>query len=234
MHMTNAIPDWAEQLAVFDTETTGLSPATARVVTATVAVINAEGDPVERYDWILDPGVEIPQRATSVHGITTEMARATGTQAVSGIGEILSALRNMWHRGLPLVVYNAPYDLTLLKHEAQRYSLAFPEHPKPVFDPLIIDKQVDRFRRGKRTLEVVAQHYGVPLEDAHDSGADAIAAGRVLQAIARTKGAELPDEPALLHDAQVDWAAEQAANFQAYMRRVKDPNFVAHGDWPYK
>ena len=62
----------------------------------------------------------------------------------------------------------------------------------PVIDPLVIDKAVDRYRKGKRTLEAAAAFYGVPLDDAHDAGADAIAAGRVAQAIAREHGAALP------------------------------------------
>jgi len=37
-----------------------------------------------------------------------------------------------------------------------------------------------------------------------------------------------------LHDAQVGWAAAQAENFQEYMRRVRDPNFIADGVWPLR
>ena len=38
---------------------------------------------VERgTDWLADPGVEIPEQAAAVHGITTEMARAEGTRRV--------------------------------------------------------------------------------------------------------------------------------------------------------
>jgi DNA polymerase-3 subunit epsilon len=39
----------------------------------------------------------------------------------------------------------------------------------------------ERYRKGKRTLEVVAAHYAVTLTGAHDAAADAIAAGRVAQ-----------------------------------------------------
>ena len=35
-----------------------------------------------------------------------------------------------------------------------------------------------------------------------------------------------------LHNAQVVWAREQAADFQAYLRRAKDPAAVIEGDWP--
>ena len=72
------------------------------------------------------------------------------------------------------------------------------------------------------------------LEAAHDAGEDAIAAGRVLQAIATRFAADLPDEIAELHDAQVGWAAAQAAGLQEYLRRVKDPAAVVDGGWPIR
>ena len=44
----------------------------------------------------------------------------------------------------------------------------------------------------------------------------------------------LPGEVMDLHQQQIGWAAAQAANFQEYMRRVKDPGFVASGDGPLR
>jgi DNA polymerase-3 subunit epsilon len=56
----------------------------------------------------------------------------------------------------------------------------------------------------------------------------------VAQAIARRFAQVLPAEATELHEAQAGWAAAQAANFQEYMRRVRDPNFVAEGAWPIR
>lgn len=232
--MTAAPPLWASRLAVFDTETTGIDPSRARVVSATIALIGQAGEVSERYDWLIDPGVEIPEGAARVHGITTEVARASGVTARIGVEQIIEQLFDMLERGFPVVVYNAPYDLTLLRAEADRHGLAWPGAPSPVIDPLVIDKHVDRFRRGKRTLDVVSEHYGVHLGTAHDAGEDAIAAGRVAQAIAARYAHVLPGESTELHTAQIEWAAAQAASFQEYMRRVKDPNFVAEGSWPLR
>ena len=61
---------------------------------------------------------------------------------------------------------------------------------------------------------------------------DAIAAGRVAQAIARAHAAKLPVTVSELHDLQAKWSIEQAESFQAYMRRERDPEFVASGGWP--
>lgn len=232
--MTARLPLWAETIAVCDTETTGVDTATARVVTAAIALLGPEGAVLERYDWMLDPGVEIPAQASAVHGISTETARASGISAAVGIEQIVRRLGEMLERGYPIVAYNAPFDLSLLRAEAERYGVAWPETLSPVLDPLVMDKQLDRYRKGKRTLTAATEHYGVTIEQAHDAGEDAIAAGRVLQAIARKYAADLPGELDELHAAQVSWARAQAENFQAYMRRVKDPAFVADGDWPIR
>lgn len=232
--MSAELPLWAANIAVFDTETTGIDTAHARIVSATVALLGLNGEVVERYDWLLDPGIEIPEQAARVHGITTEIARASGTDAAVGVQQIAQQLLEMLERGIPVVAYNAPFDLTLLAAEAARHGVAWPAEPSPVIDPLILDKQLDRFRKGKRTLEAVAPHYGVEIGTAHDAGDDAIAAGRVLQRIAVKYADKIPDDLGELHRAQVEWAAAQAANFQEYMRRVRDPGFVADGRWPVR
>ncbi|TFD76688.1 3'-5' exonuclease [Cryobacterium fucosi] len=224
--------NWSDTLAVFDLETTGIDVETSRIVSATVAVIDRTGEVLERVDWLLDPGIEIPAQATNVHGITTEYATENGRGAAEGVAEIVATIREHLGRGLPLVAYNAPYDLTLLNRESLRHGVSPLVAPSPVVDPLVIDKAVDRYRKGKRTLEVTSAFYGVSLDDAHDSGADAIAAGRVAQAIARTHAATLPVTVSELHDLQAKWSLEQAESFQAYMRRERDPEFVASGGWP--
>lgn len=225
---------WDSELGVFDLETTGVDTATSRIVSAHVGVIDADGTLIRREDWLVDPGVAIPEAASAVHGISTERAREDGRPAAEAVAEIVEALRALLAAGTPVVAYNAPYDLTLLRHEALRHGVAPLQDPQPIIDPLVIDKALDKYRRGKRTLTVTAAHYGVGLQDAHDAGADAVAAGRVAQAIARAYPAELQVDAVELHRRQVRWSHEQAADFQAYMRRVKDPAFTASGAWPVR
>lgn len=225
---------WHETLGVFDLETTGVDVESSRIVTAHVGVIDAAGNTLESIAWIADPGIEIPEGASAVHGITTEVARATGRPAADVVGEIVAALRALIERGIPITIYNAPYDLTLLNREAIRHNVPPLENPFPIIDPLVIDKFVDKFRKGKRTLTAAAEYYGVVLSEAHDAGADAIAAGRVAQALVAKYPAQLSIELEQLHSAQASWCAEQAASFQEYMRRTKDPSFTTSGAWPVR
>jgi len=224
---------WYGTIAAFDLETTGVDVRSARIVSACVAELDADGEVVARRDWLVDPGIEIPEGAAAIHGITTERARAEGSPAAVAVPEIVAAVREVLDRGVGLTVYNAAYDLSLLAHEAVRHGVEPIAEPAPVVDPLIIDKQVDRYRKGKRTLELAAAHYGVALDDAHDAGADAIAAARVAQAIARAYPRDEPLTAMQLHELQVVWAAAQQADFAAYMRRSVDPGWVSDRPaWP--
>ena len=224
------------RLAVFDLETTGVSTANDRIVTAYIGVLDETGSIVEERSWLADPGVEIPAGATAVHGITTERARAEGREAHDVVSEIVAALRRLLGAGIPVVAYNAAYDLSLLRHEALRHSIDPIDDPAPVVDPLVIDKKLDTYRKGKRTLDIVAAHYGVALTDAHDAAADAIAAGRIALALAGRYADELPASAAELHDAQVVWAAEQAESLTRYFVKVGKfaPGQSVDGAWPIK
>ncbi|WP_313788389.1 exonuclease domain-containing protein [Subtercola endophyticus] len=225
-------PAWAHRLAVFDLETTGIDVETSRIVTANVSIIDHLGVTQSRFDWMADPGIPIPAQASAVHGVSTERAVAEGRYAPDVIAEIVDALTAALDEGLSIVIYNAPYDLTLLDREARRHGITPLREPLPVVDPLVIDKALDRYRKGKRTLEAAALHYEVDLFDAHDAGADAIAAGRVAQALALRFEAELDITSEQLHHSQVAWARDQSASFQDYMRRTKDPTFTARAAWP--
>ncbi len=224
---------WYDTLAAFDLETTGVDVRSAKIVSACLARLDSEGHVTERLDWLVDPGEPIPPRATEVHGITDARVQAEGTKALVAVPEIVAAVQAVFDAGIGLVIYNAPYDLSVLAAEARRHGLPPIVGPAPVVDPIILDKQVDRYRRGKRTLDLTTSFYGVPLEDAHDAGADAIAAARLAQAIGRKYPDQLDGDVAAIHAAQVGWAAAQQADFARYMREKVNPDWVSdRSDWP--
>jgi DNA polymerase-3 subunit epsilon len=227
-------PDWSRRLAVFDLETTGLDLREARIVTACAVEIDEHGQVVgENLEWLADPGIEIPEAASNVHGVTTEIARATGADAAKVIAELIDTLNGFFARGIPVVAYNAPYDFTILHFEALRHGLEPIAEPKPVIDPLVLDKFVDTYRSGKRTLEAAARTYGVSLDDAHNASADAVAAGRVAQAIAKQYAEKLPEDVVVLHNAQIEWSASQDASYEKF-RRGSSPEFTVQRGWPLK
>lgn len=234
MIIAEQLPHWLTRVGVFDLETTGVDVRTDRVVTAHVGVLDRHGREIAARDWLADPGIPIPDGAAAVHGVTTEHARAHGRPAAEVVAEVSRALATLFAQGLPIVAYNASYDFSLLAHEAQRHGIPALRTPQPVIDPLVIDKNYDRYRRGKRTLTVVAQHYAVPLDDAHEAAADAVAAGRVALALAQRF--LLPETVQELHTQQIGWARDQAASLTEYFIEVGrlDATETLDGSWPIR
>ena len=229
-------PEWTSVVGVFDLETTGVDVRRDRIVTAYVGLLDGAGGVIRSRDWLADPGVEIPDGAAAIHGITTAHARAHGRPAAIVTAEVVDALRAMLERGIPVVAYNAAYDFSLLHHESLRHAVDPLRSPAPIIDPLVMDKRYDRWRRGKRTLAVVAAHYAVRLDAAHEASADAVAAGRVAQALAARFAPWMPDTVHELHTRQIGWARAQAASLTDYFVRIGrlDPEERLDGTWPVR
>ncbi|WP_210579531.1 exonuclease domain-containing protein [Actinomyces succiniciruminis] len=228
---TTAPGSWAAgPLLGFDTETTGVSPSADRLVTAALVARGPRGADGSRTQqittWLADPGVAIPASATAVHGISTERARAEGRPVGEVLEEVAATLVAAMAAGTPVVAYNAAYDLTLLEAELTRHHLPtlrarLGRELGPVVDPLVIDRRVDRYRRGKRRLTDLCAFYGIDPEAAglHTAEVDVVATLDVLDAmayahpeIARIPRAELMAWQAAAHR---DWAV----SFNDFLRR---------------
>lgn len=220
-----------------DFETTGTDPERDRIVTA-CAVRYGGGRSTEARTWLSDAGgVEIPPGATAVHGVTTEAARSAGRPAAAVVAEITAALADAVAAGLPIVAMNATFDLTMLDRECRRYGIT-PLHDRVaplVIDPRVLDRRVDPYRRGGRTLTDLCRHYVVTLDSAHSADADAVAACAVVWKIAHRHAwlARLPLP--VLHTEQQRWAAADASRLQAYFARTPGKEHLAAGvrlEWP--
>ncbi|WP_298583743.1 3'-5' exonuclease [uncultured Kocuria sp.] len=228
----NGAAAWTEgPRASFDLETTGRDPHTARIVTASVVRTDAGGAVTDEWEWLADPGVEIPEEAAAVHGVSTDRARAEGRPAAEVVAEIAGVLDALFAEGTPVLVFNASYDFTVLAHEGRRHGVEV-RQPFPVLDPYVLNKQVHRYRRGKRTLGALCEEYGVELTAAHTSAADSLATERLAVLMAR-RFPELVRPAAELHADQIGWAAEQAASLQEYFRRTR-PDAVVDCAWPLR
>lgn len=221
----------------FDLETTSPDPQTARIVTGAV-VRYGGGRPNAAQVWLSDVGgAEIPADATRIHGYTTEAARTAGRPAPEVVEEITTALAEAAELGRPLVIMNAPYDLTVLDREARRYGVTpLTDRVSPhVLDPRVLDKQVSTYRRGSRTLSALCRHYVVRLDGAHSCEADAVAACDVVWKIAN-RYPRLARRPlAELHADQVGWAREQNERLQAHFAATPGKESLAPGvrlEWP--
>ncbi|MGW0736023.1 exonuclease domain-containing protein [Streptomyces sp. NPDC002851] len=230
---------WHRELLIgFDLETTGTDPREARIVTGALVEVK-DGEPMGRREWLADPGIPIPQEAVDVHGITNERAAVEGRPADRVADELARTLVGYWQTGVPVVAYNAAFDLTLLAAELRRHGLPslrdrLGTDPAPVVDPYTIDRSIDKYRKGKRNLEAVCAEYGVTLAAAHNASADALAAARLACAIADRHPKVAALGPAELHRRQIEWYAEWAADFQNFLRRKGDTTAVVESAWPLR
>jgi DNA polymerase III epsilon subunit-like protein len=235
---TSAPPWYLGRLAGFDTETTGTNVETDRIVTACVVQVGGNQPPAPA-NWIADPGIDIPEAAARVHGITTERARKEGRPAGEVVEQVVTALAAAVTAGVPVVAMNANFDFTILDREARRHGVQpladIVGDDLRVVDPRVLDKHVDPRRPGKRTLTDLCRHYQVPLDGAHSADGDAIAACRVAWRIASTHAAIGKATLAELHDQQIGWAREQGESLADYFRRTPGKERFADSvrtEWP--
>lgn len=231
---------WYEgPLAAFDTETTGVDVETDRIVSAAVVVQDAPGVRPRVTQWLVNPGVQVPEAATAVHGLTEEHLQHNGRWPAPVMQEIVEELAGQATVGRPIVVMNAPFDLTLLDRELRRHRASSLDHwfettPLLVLDPRVLDKHLDRYRKGRRTLTDLCAHYGVTLDGAHDAAADALASLEVVRAVGRRFAARLERlSPAELHTLQAVWHAAQARGLQAWFARSGSEEAVDPA-WPLR
>lgn len=231
---------WYEgPLVAFDTETTGVDVERDRIVSAAVVVQDAAGGRIRSTRWLVNPGIPVPPAATEVHGLTDDHLRRNGRWPSPVMEEIARQLAEHCAAGRPLVVMNAPFDLTLLDRELRRHrasplSRYLQNVPLCVLDPRVLDKHLDRYRKGRRTLTDLCVQYEVELEGAHDAAADAAAALEVVRAVGRRFASRLERlSPAELHTLQAVWHAAQARGLQAWFARNGSPEVVDPA-WPLR
>jgi len=222
-----------DKIMVFDTETTGVDVENDRIVTAFIGLMDPDGTMTEFHEWLIDPGVPIPEGASAVHGITTEKAQNEGRRDIGkALMEIATKLDYASRWNYPVVIMNAPYDLTILDRELRRHvGIKNFRAPNVVLDTFVIDKKLYKFRRGSRKLVDLAAVYGVPVEaNAHDAQADCRMAGRItLKQLQHDWLAPL--SLAEIHHRQIKNKADQAASLQAYFDK-KGTVATVRPEWP--
>jgi len=219
----------------WDTETTSKNPHEARIVTA--AIVGRGGDKPEHVQtWLINPGVPIPPETTEIHGIDDQIAQERGQDPKEALEEIADILARSIRYGMPLVAYNTAYDWSVLHYELARHGLPtmfdrLGGQPYSLIDPLVLDKQADRYRRGSRKLKPTAEHYGVQLDSWHDAEADAIAALGIADALFERNPRLATYDAQRLFLAQQAWREEQQKGLQEYLRRT-EPGAYCAPEWP--
>ncbi len=212
---------WAEaRVAVIDFETTGLSADNDRILEIGVACF-AGGQLTALKNWLVNPGVPIPEQSRAVHNISDEEVAGAPSFA-----EVVQELHEVLRGHLP-VAYNAGFDRAFLHAELARAGVTRAEQAEPAaqalppafvsdvvwIDPLVWVRELYRDDKSKKLTEVTAR-LGIALERAHRAASDAQAAGHVLYALAE----RMPATYAEVIGLQTQYATRQELDFSRRRR----------------
>ena len=142
---------------LFDTETTGLDPATGDRVIEVAALELVRDLPTGRhFHRFIDPERDIPEEATRVHGITRAELRGKPRFA-----EVADELLEFLDDG-PLVAHNAPFDFGFLNAEFARLGRPALDRGRMV-DTLAMAKS--RFPGLPNSLDALCRRFGIDLSE---------------------------------------------------------------------
>ncbi|HNO68892.1 MAG TPA: 3'-5' exonuclease [Pseudomonadota bacterium] len=175
------VTDWPG--VVIDTETTGVSVQTDRVVELG-AIFCLRGSVVDSRKMRLNPQMKIPAEASAVHGICDEhvAGKPTFAQIADRFVDYITGRARQdvtpWLCGYNAVEFDGP----LLNAELLRAGIDVQIDVSQIVDPITFVRWHLRHLRS-RSLKSACEHFGVPLENAHSALADAQATLRLLHAM---------------------------------------------------
>lgn len=180
-------------ILIFDTETTGLPiwkepsdhPDQPHVVDIACDLFAGPENLIDRFDAIINPGVEIPTEASDVHGITTDLARDEGIDP----GEALTRFLDMVGKADLIVGHNISFDIRMMRIMAARLRGEKWENPLPIFCTMRKSTNHCRILKAKprfsedwkmpKLTEAYTHFFGEELADAHRARPDTDAAARI-------------------------------------------------------
>ena len=151
-----------DEMVVFDIETTGLS-AQSCAITEIGAVKIKNGEVIETFNMLTDPGTEIPEEITRLTGITDEMVKGQ-----PGNIEAVKAFLEFAGDRL-LIAHNATFDTGFIRKVSDDGNLSF---TNSYLDTLSLSRYVNPDLK-KHKLDNLADYYGLGDFNHHRASDDA-------------------------------------------------------------
>lgn len=149
-------------IVFFDLETTGVNLATDRIVQISTVKLSPDNTAQARTR-LINPGVDIPLKATEIHGITNQMVLGEPT-----FKQIANSLNELFF-GCDIGGFNSDgFDFPLLIAEFHRCGMEFPS-----WEPFFVDAyKIERLINGHSLEECYLRYTGKKMEGAHDAEVD--------------------------------------------------------------
>ena len=147
---------------VFDFETTGFNAGGADSIIEIGAVKIRNGEILEKYDELINPGRPLPQKIIDVTNITDDMLEGKDTEE-NAVKRFIA-----WFGDCPMVAHNAKFDVSFLEMAYKKYNLG--TFTNPVIDTLELSRTMDN-TYARHSLSALVKRYEVPWdESAHHRG----------------------------------------------------------------
>ena len=147
---------------VFDFETTGFNAGGADSIIEIGAVKIKNGEILEKYDELINPGRPLPQKIIDVTNITDDMLEGKDNEE-NAVKRFIA-----WFGDCPMVAHNAKFDVSFLEMAYKKYNLG--TFTNPVIDTLELSRTLDN-TYARHSLSALVKRYEVPWdESAHHRG----------------------------------------------------------------
>ena len=156
---------------VFDFETTGFNAGGADSIIEIGAVKIRNGEILEKYDELINPGRPLPQKIVDVTNITDDM--------LAGKDNEENAVKRFidWFGDCPMVAHNAKFDVSFLEMAYKKYNLG--TFKNPVIDTLELSRTMDN-TYARHSLSALVKRYEVPWDESVHHRGDYDAEGTAL------------------------------------------------------
>lgn len=136
------------------------------------------------YQALVHPHLELPQEVVRLTGITNEMARSQGRE----MDEVFSEIMEFCGESV-LLGHNVIFDYGFLKQAARNRNVPF---ERDGVDTLKLARKL-LVPEGKKTLQALCDHFGIPREHQHRALDDAEAARELYEVLEAEYEESQPD-----------------------------------------
>ncbi len=108
-----------KEFVVLDLETTGLDPAMDEIIEVGAIRTNHETGARTPFQDLVKPRQRVPRHITEMTGISQAMVESEGRDLPEVLADFVEFIQD-----LPLVTFNAPFDMGFLQNAARRHGIA--------------------------------------------------------------------------------------------------------------
>lgn len=153
---------------IFDTETTGLPlhpnarlELQPHIIEWGGMLVDEEGTELAALNFLIDPGIPLPEVITKITGIKPEDLAGQPTFKFAAM-----QFKSMFERADQLIAHNLPFDSSLMKFDLTRCGM-LDGWPWPRLNLCTVQEHAEMWGRRPKLTELYEFYMGAPLAQTH-------------------------------------------------------------------